>query len=319
MKLGMIFPGYGAQFVSMGKELYDESRIMQEYFEQASHCLDINYIKLCFASSDVELSKMQHAYTSLFLMSSSIYSLLKQMGIEPDVVAGYNTGQYAAMYAAQAFTFPDGLYLLNKLSLFCQELFDAAPFSLMRITGLPIVELQKLCKKIGKELNIAIYETDEQAIVSGSPESIDELIKSIPKEYKIKLEPMPVEVGLHSGLMHPAVEQFRVYLKKVDLKDVEVPVITNTTGQPVTESETLKHEIIQQVCKPVLWQQTIQALADCDLLLIIGPDKQLGAMLEKQYPDKKIIKVIKPEDIEKVKEILGFHNQPERKEQEIGL
>ena len=252
-------------------------------------------------------------------MSSSIYSLLKQMGIEPDVVAGYNTGQYAAMYAAQAFTFPDGLYLLNKLSLFCQELFDAAPFSLMRITGLPIVELQKLCKKIGKELNIAIYETDEQAIVSGSPESIDELIKSIPKEYKIKLEPMPVEVGLHSGLMHPAVEQFRVYLKKVDLKDVEVPVITNTTGQPVTESETLKHEIIQQVCKPVLWQQTTQVLADCDLLLIIGPDKQLGAMLEKQYPDKKIIKVIKPEDIETVKEILGFHNQPERKEQEIGL
>ncbi len=319
MKLGMIFPGYGAQFVGMGKELYDESRTMQEYVDQASHCLDINFVKLCFASSDVELSKMQHAYTALFLMSSSIYAVLKDMGIEPDVVAGYNTGQYAAMYAAQAMTFPDGLYLLNKLSLFSQELFDAAPFSIVRIKGVPTEELQKLCKKIGKELNIALYETDTQTVLSGSTEAVDELIKSLPEEYKFKVEQLPVEVGLHSGQMHPAVEQFRVYLKKVDLKDITTPVIANTTAQPVTEGETLKHEIIQQACKPVLWHQTTQELADCDVLLIIGPDKQLGAMLGKQYPEKRIIKVIKPEDIERVKEALGMALEPQVQEQEVGL
>src|SRR5690606_20836996 len=122
MKIGMVFPAQGSQFVGMGKELYDDSRIMQEYFEQASNCLDINFVKLCFASSDAELSILNHTYTSLFLVSSSLYALLKDAGIEPSIVAGYNIGEYAAMHAASSLSLPDGLYLLNKYANFYQDL-----------------------------------------------------------------------------------------------------------------------------------------------------------------------------------------------------
>jgi len=108
MKIALLFPGYGSQFVGMGKELYNDYRIVQEYFEEASNCINTNFVKLCFASSDAELSKITNAYTSLFLVGSSIYALLKELEIEPDMVAGYNNGEFAAMFAGGCFSFPDG-------------------------------------------------------------------------------------------------------------------------------------------------------------------------------------------------------------------
>ncbi len=93
MKKVILFPGYGSQYVGMAKELYDESRIMQEYFEEAANCLDTNFVKLCFASSDADVTQAPAAYTSIFLVSCSIYSLIKDRGIVADLVTGYNTGE----------------------------------------------------------------------------------------------------------------------------------------------------------------------------------------------------------------------------------
>src|SRR5581483_6858303 len=124
MKIALVFPGYGSQYVGMGKELYDEYRIVQEYFEEASSCANLNFVKLCFASSDVELSKLAHAYMSLFLIGSSIFALLKEQEIIPEVVAGYNNGEITALFAGGCFSLPDGLYLLNKFCSFYQETID---------------------------------------------------------------------------------------------------------------------------------------------------------------------------------------------------
>src|SRR5438477_11718929 len=109
MKTALLFPGYGSQFVGMGKELYDEYRIVQEYFEEASNCSNVNFVKLCFASSDVELGKLAHAYMSLFLIGSCVSAVLKEQGIIPDVVAGYNNGEITSLFAGGCFSLPDGL------------------------------------------------------------------------------------------------------------------------------------------------------------------------------------------------------------------
>src|SRR5206468_1601039 len=105
---------YGSQFVGMGKDLYDQSRIMQEYFEEASNCLNINFVKLCFASSDAELARAEHAYPALFLVSCALHALIKEQGVQANIVAGYNQGEFSAVYAAGGINFPDGLYLLSK-------------------------------------------------------------------------------------------------------------------------------------------------------------------------------------------------------------
>src|SRR5438132_11488028 len=160
MKIALLFPGYGSQFVGMGKELYDEYRVVQEYFEEAGHVLNNNFVKLCFASSDVELSELVNAYTSLFLVGACVYAVLKEHGIEPDVVAGYNNGESAALFAAGCFSLPDGLYLLNKFCSFYQEIVDGMEVDAMHVTGVTTTELEAICKKVSDDEHkvfIAIY------------------------------------------------------------------------------------------------------------------------------------------------------------------
>lgn len=114
-KVGMIFPGQGSQFVGMAKEFYDNERIVQEYFEQASNCLNQNFVKLCFASSEKDLMETVNTQTSIFLVSSAIYALLKEKySIVPNLIAGHSLGEYSAVFAAGGINFPDGLYLLKK-------------------------------------------------------------------------------------------------------------------------------------------------------------------------------------------------------------
>ena len=115
MRTALLFPGHGAQRVGMVKEFYNNSRAVQELFEQASHCLDINFIRLCFASSDAELSRVENAFPALFLMQCAVVKYLQEQGVSYDAVAGCDVGSYAAAYAAGSLTLPDGLYLLSKL------------------------------------------------------------------------------------------------------------------------------------------------------------------------------------------------------------
>lgn len=303
MKIGMVFPGYGSQYVGMGKEFYDESRIMQEYFEQASHCLDINFTKLCFASSDAELTKMQQAYTSLFLMSSSIAAILKDAEIVPDVVAGYNVGQYAAMHAVNGLTFADGLYLLSKLSLFSQELFDQNQYAIARIKGCSIEELQSILKQCdAQSIQLASYEMPNQYLISGQDEAIEACIKLVKELDKIKVEKVPIQFGLHAPAMTPAIEQFEVYFEKVDFKDVHIPVVANSTAAMIQTGPELRQEIIDYTKRPLLWLQTMQNLHTCDIILTVGPGTAINDMLVQLYPNKQIMAVQKPADVEHVKQ-----------------
>ncbi|MCL4361006.1 acyltransferase domain-containing protein [Candidatus Dependentiae bacterium] len=121
MKIGIFFPDYGSQFVGMAKDLYDDSRLIQEYFEEASNCVNINFVKLCFASSESELSKLQNAFLSLFLVSVATAALIKETGIKIDKVAGMGIGEFSAITTAKGLSFPDGLYILSKLTEFLQN------------------------------------------------------------------------------------------------------------------------------------------------------------------------------------------------------
>src|ERR1700733_12339066 len=182
MKIALLFPGYGSQFVGMGKDLYDEYRIVQEYFEEASNCLNNNFVKLCFASSDSELGKMVNAYTALFLLGCSTYAVLKENGIEPDVVTGYNDGESAALFAAGCFSLPDGLYLLSKMCSFYQEHIDAMDVDAIRITNVSTKQIEDACERVsgaeGKAF-IAIYNSPTDHIVAGNRNQLSEIKDSI--------------------------------------------------------------------------------------------------------------------------------------------
>ena len=302
MKKAILFPGYGSQFVGMAKELYDESRIMQEYFEEAANCLDTNFVKLCFASSDADITQAPAAYTSTFLVSCSIYSLIKDRGIVADLVAGYNTGEYAALYASGSITFPDGLYLLNKLAQQYQAFLETADVVTIGVDGLSADELQKICKKISKknaQVIIGIYQTDTLHIVSGHRVAIDELRIQLCEQEKVRCTHPGLQVGLHSSLMDPVIEQFKMYLEKVDFRDPVIPCM-DSQARLLATGEQVKENVIDSIHMPIYWNRVLDSLAGYDMIIQVGPGDQLTALAKEKYPDKLIITVQTKQDLEEL-------------------
>jgi [acyl-carrier-protein] S-malonyltransferase len=188
MKIGMIFPGQGSQFVGMAKEFYDNERLVQEYFEQASSCLNQNFVKLCFASSEKELMETVNTQTSIFLVSASIYSLLKEKySIKATLFAGHSLGEYSAVFAAGGINFPDGLYLLKKRALFMEEATRTTQGGMLAVLNCteaklrPIVEKYNIPGSDDAVAEIVNYNSPRQLVVSGTLSLLDKLPKMLLK------------------------------------------------------------------------------------------------------------------------------------------
>jgi [acyl-carrier-protein] S-malonyltransferase len=307
MKIAMLFPGYGSQFVGMGKELYDESRIMQEYFEEASVCLPINFVKLCFASSDAELGKSVHASPALFLICISVYEILKKEGIKPDIVSGYLGGEYMALYAAGCISFPDGLYLLHKYATLYQELLGTGDFMALRVSGIVAKKLQALCKEVhddALQADIALYEGSQDFVVTGHAQALEQ-IRYKAREIGASIKNVSVEIGLHSSLMQPVAAGLKMYLEKVDFKDAHTPFISCLDGKVVQKAKKVRDFIIANVIESVRWDKVLKELSDYDVILEIGPASSITTQIAALYPDKKIMTIIKPADIKMLKQLLA--------------
>ncbi len=305
MKIGMLFPDYGSQFVGMGKELYDNSRLIQEYFEEAFNCLNINFVKLCFASSDAELAKSENAYVSIFLISVATAALLKQEEIIPASVAGYGIGELSATCIAQGLSFPDGLYFLNKFAQFYHELLQSCSVSLLKIEGVTTKTVMQLLKEQNdSSLSIAVYETDDQHIVGGNKNAIEALKKQC-AEQKITTRDISIEKGLHSNLMDPVVNQLVMYLQKIDFKNVSIPLIASVDGSIILKKELVKRRIIKQLHAPIYWNKVLPHIYDWDIIIEVGPGTTLTKIVQQKYPEKKVFSINKMSDIEELKNVVS--------------
>ena len=308
MKIAVFFPGYGSQYVGMCKDVYDENRIVQEYFEEASNCLNINFVKLCFASSETELASMANAYTSVFLTSSALYGLLKQEGITPSLVAGYNIGEYSSLLAANSITFPDGLYLLNKLANFYQELLATVDVRMIHVRNVDTHVLTTLCEHASRADDravIASYNSPREHMVSGSKVVIEYVQQRIIDiDGGATAADMPLEFGLHSPLMEPVARNLKIYLEKVDFKNVQIPWLSGIDGRIILHGEEIKQRVIQQIITPIHFQQVLQAVHDYDVLVAMGPGNQLTQLISAYYPEKKCVVINKAADIELLKNMI---------------
>lgn len=309
MKTGFLFPGYGNQFSGMGKDLYDNFRVMQELFEEAAVCLDTNFVKLCFASSENTLKELPHAYISLFLMGLSISKILEDHMINPSLVAGYDIGEYGAIACVDGITRPDALYLLKKYGAFYQAFLEDKQLYGLHIQEITSEEITYMCSHATNGAQFAalsVVEPDNNYIVSGTQVSLD-IIKQHLKAKKIKTyKDVSVGGGVHASFMDEILKKMKMYLEKVDFKDINVPFIAGVTGQALTQADAVRAALMQQIHAPLRVDRIIESFAFCDSIIIMGPGKMLLQMCKKAYPNKAIFEVI---NLATLQEVLTFHDK----------
>jgi [acyl-carrier-protein] S-malonyltransferase len=299
MKIGMLFPDYMSQFVGMGKELYDHSRTIQEYFEEASSCLNGNFVKLCFASSEHELAKLDHAAAAIFLVSVSTAALLNEYGIKPAQVAGLGIGEVSAACVAGGLSFPDGLYFLHKYAQFYQERIN-------ELDGMIMVSIAPTTRKVlenaiksqeGTEPpTLAINMDGHKYIVAGSQQAVNALVAQFDKQTQVRT--IPLEVGMHNELMKPVIHIFKPYLEKIDVNDTQVPLVRSIDGKKITSGALLKESLIEQLHSYIDWAKVLDTFEECTHILQIGPGDQLATLAQQRFPNKTVYAINKLSDIE---------------------
>lgn len=289
-KIGMIFPGYGNQYVGMAKDIYDQTRTMQDLFETAASCLDTNFVKLCFASSETTLAEIPHAYVSLYIVSVALGLLLQEKGIIPSLVAGQDCGEFGAITLAHGMSVPDALYLLNKFAFLYVDFLKDNPFTAFAVTGVNRAELQEVCNQVCDDTQcafISIQETETNFIVTGHSSPM-KAFKKLAKEHNYILRESSVGGGIHNQLMDELLKNFTKYLAKVDFKPLQFPFITSVTGQALTGADAIRAALMQQIHAPINWHAVLETFVHCDLLIILGTAKETFKALKKMYPEKEL-------------------------------
>jgi len=306
MKIALLFPGYGNHLVGATKDLYDNNRIIQEYFEEASSCLNINVVKLCFASSESELSKMENAQIALFLLSSSIYKVLEAQGIVPELVMGHNTGSYAALFAAKSISFPDGLYLLSKYAAFFQEFVASTAIKIIQVKGIERQQLEEWCAQASGDqyqAYVTTYYTDEFHCVGGHSPAVDDVMRLVGPRGEV--EELNNAYGLHAPIADSLVDLYMPYLEKVDLKAPVLSFVSETEGRLISSEQDVGNEILSIVNKPLRFYHLMDVLALHELVIEVGAGTFLSTLIKMKYPEKHVITVHKQADIAEINTLLS--------------
>ena len=278
-----VFTGQGAQFVGMGKDLYEASPLAKEMFEQANDILGFRITDLMFAGTDEDLRQTKVTQPAIFLHS---VILAKTMGEEfnPDMVAGHSLGEFSALVAANALSFEDGLKLVYKRALAMQKACELNPSTMAAILGLPDEKVEEICATITNEIVVpANYNCPGQIVISGTDAGIDkacELLLAAGAKRALKLK---VGGAFHSPLMEPAKKELEEAINTTTISAPVCPVYQNVSTKGETDPSTIKTNLIAQLTAPVKWTQSVEhMIADgANSFMELGPGAVLQGLVKK--------------------------------------
>ena len=282
-----VFPGQGAQFVGMGKDLYDNSPEAKKMFEKANDILGFRITDLMFNGTDEDLRQTKVTQPAIFLHS---VILAKTLGddFKPNMVAGHSLGEFSALVTAGALTFEDGLKLVSKRALAMQDACEVQESTMAAIVGLDDNVVEKIVSEIKEIVVAANYNCPGQLVISGSTKGIDQAVEKLSEAGARRALKLPVGGAFHSPLMEPAREKLAEAIENTKFKTPICPIYQNVNGQAVSNSEIIKKNLIAQLTSPVRWTQTMKNMIanGMEEYIEVGPGKVLQGLLKKV--DRKI-------------------------------
>ena len=258
MAKAYVFPGQGAQFVGMGKDLYESNKRAQLFCNKANEVLGYSITDIMFNGTDEELKQTKVTQPAVFL--HSVITALCMDDFKPDMVAGHSLGEFSALVAAGALTFEDGLKLVYARAMAMQKACEAAPSTMAAIIALPDETIEQVCAEISKEGNVVVpanYNSPGQVVISGNVEAIKEACAKLKEAGAKRALPLAVGGAFHSPLMEMARVELAKAIETAPVSKPICPVYQNVDAKPHTDTVEIKENLLKQLTSPVRWTQSV--------------------------------------------------------------
>lgn len=277
-----VFPGQGAQFVGMGKDLYDNNQLAHDLFEKANEILGFRITDLMFEGTEEDLRQTKVTQPAIFLHS---VILAKTLGEEfkPDMVAGHSLGEFSALVAAGALSFEEGLKLVAARAMAMQKACEITPSTMAAVLALPNEKVEEICATVDDVVAPANYNCPGQVVISGTVTGIDAVCPLLLETGAKRAMKLKVGGAFHSPLMQPAQDELAAAIEKAEFTTPICPVYQNVDAKPHTDPAEIKANLIAQLTAPVRWTQSVQAMVADGLTEVVelGPGAVLQGLVRK--------------------------------------
>ena len=286
MKTAFVFPGQGSQKVGMLKDLYEAYPIVRERFAQADEALGYSISQLCFEGPDTELVKTANTQPAILTASVACYEILKEKGFTPDIVGGHSLGEYSALVAAGVLDFKDAVYVVHKRGEYMQEAVPLGEGAMAAILALSREEVVCICAEVNDtvgSVQAVNFNCPGQIVIAGATKAVEVAAEKMKEAGAKRAVILPVSAPFHSRLMEPAAKRLQEELNKIEVKNAQIPVVANITGEILTDGATIKAALVKQAAAPVLWEDCVATMVDFGVtrFVEVGPGKVLTGFTKK--------------------------------------